>query len=291
MNNFKVGDIVVRKSYGGDIHFRVASISERSNTGPVYHLKGIFYRIEADSGSDDLIKQDTNVAYRAIEKEVYRAKNNMYRNTPIMQRVRGGFPLLRLFTEPGKILHIDADKRFLDMCLNHYKENGIPAVGKLAAESEQPGVVRRYLEAYRPNIVVLTGHDSYKKNSDKKNIGSYSNSKYFIESAKNARTYESNPGKLCIFSGACQSYFERIMNAGANFASSPGRIMINALDPSFVAKKVSTTDPRSVVTPKSAAALTISGRDGIWGINTKGQLKTGGLPDYVTFGPFARRRY
>ena len=38
---------------------------------------------------------------------------------------------------------------------------------------------------------------------------------------------ERNKNKLAIFAGACQSYYEEIMNAGANFASSPGRIFID----------------------------------------------------------------
>ncbi|HOJ12721.1 MAG TPA: sporulation peptidase YabG [Clostridiales bacterium] len=272
MYDFKVGDIVARKSYGGDIYFRIADIIEKSGGKQTYILKGLFYRIEADSNGDDLVKQDTGVAYRSIEKDIYTARNNMYRNASTMNRARI-FPFLRLSTEPGRILHIDADESFLNMCLRHYKEYRIPAVGKLAKESEQPGVVRKYLETYRPNVLVLTGHDSFKKNSDKNNIGSYSNSKYFIESARIARKYESNPDRLCIFSGACQSYYEQIMDAGANFASSPGRILINALDPAFVAQKISLTDSRTAVTPDKAVALTISGSKGIWGINTKGQLK------------------
>lgn len=125
----------------------------------------------------------------------------------------------------------------MNKCLRHYREYRIPAVGKLAKESEQLGVVRRYLETYRPNVLVLTGHDSFKKNSDKNNIGSYRNSRHFIESARMVRKYEPNPDRLCVFSGACQSYYELIMNAGANFASSPGRILINVLEPAFVAQK------------------------------------------------------
>ncbi len=41
-----------------------------------------------------------------------------------------------------------------------------------------------------------------------------------------------------IFAGACQSYFEAIISAGANFASSPARILIDFLDPIMVAEKL-----------------------------------------------------
>jgi len=63
---------------------------------------------------------------------------------------------------------------------------------------------------------------------------------------------------MCIFAGACQSYFEAIMQAGANFASSPGRININALDPAIVSEKVALTNKDNYVTPEEVSKLTIS---------------------------------
>ena len=47
--------------------------------------------------------------------------------------------------------------------------------------------------------------------------------------------------------GACQSYFEAIMEAGADFASSPGRILIDFIDPIIVAEKVATIDEHRFV--------------------------------------------
>ena len=81
-----------------------------------------------------------------------------------------------------------------------------------------------------------------------------------------------DPDKLCIFAGACQSYFEAIMEAGANFASSPGRININALDPALLSEKVALTDRRNYVTPEEVASIIISGSAGIGGIKTRGRL-------------------
>ena len=37
--------------------------------------------------------------------------------------------------------------------------------------------------------------------------------------------------QLVIFAGACQSHFESLIQAGANFASSPSRVNIHALRP------------------------------------------------------------
>ncbi|HEX2925089.1 MAG TPA: sporulation peptidase YabG [Ruminiclostridium sp.] len=102
---------------------------------------------------------------------------------------------------------------------------------------------------------------------------SYANSAYFIEAVRIARSYEPDPDKLCIFAGACQSYFEAIMQAGANFASSPKRILINALDPAIVAQKISVTANSVILSSRSVINLTITGGDGIGGKDTRGQMR------------------
>ena len=48
--------------------------------------------------------------------------------------------------------------------------------------------------------------------------------------------------------GACQSFFEAIMASGANFASSPARILIDFMDPLIVAEKIAITDRSRFVT-------------------------------------------
>jgi len=48
--------------------------------------------------------------------------------------------------------------------------------------------------------------------------------------------------------GACQSFFEAIMVSGANFASSPARILIDFMDPLIVAEKIATTSRNKFVT-------------------------------------------
>lgn len=119
---------------------------------------------------------------------------------------------------------------------------------------------------------MVTGHDSLKKGANPALIDSYRNSKYFIECVKEARKYQPDYDKLCIFAGACQSYFEAIMQAGANFASSPGRININALDPAIVSEKVALTNKENYVTPEEVSKLTVSGSKGVGGIKTRGHL-------------------
>ncbi len=60
------------------------------------------------------------------------------------------------------------------------------------------------------------------------------------------------------------------MEAGANFASSPGRILIHALDPAKVGDRIALTDSRVFVSPEQIARLTQSGSKGIGGVKSKG---------------------
>lgn len=268
MYNFRIGDIVTRKSYGGDILFRISDILNRLDQKPVYVLKGLLYRIDADSGGDDLVKQDRNYVYFNMQRQVAKIKMNAYRKI----LARDIFLLSRVRSRAGKILHIDSSRELLDMCVKHYEEAKLTVTTKLISEDKQPYIVRRLLEEHRPDILVVTGHDSLKKNAPVSSFDSYSHSRYFVQSVQEARKYEADFSKLCIFAGACQSYYEAIMQAGANFASSPGRIMINGLDPALVSEKVALTDYRQIVTPREIAEITVSGGQGIGGIDTRGHL-------------------
>jgi len=271
VNSLKIGDIVARKSYNADISFVIDRIEIGSNGKPVYILRGLLHRIQADTDDEnDLIKQTYRSAIESMKRNVIMAT----RHVPQYRRSN---PLLRYSpfrAKAGKILHIDSSREFIDICMQNYKKAGLHATSIHAEESKQPELIRGALGRYRPDILVVTGHDGIKKGSaDLNSINSYRNSKYYIQSVKEARNYEPNDDKLCIFAGACQSYYEGIMNAGANFASSPGRILINALDPAIVAEKVALTSSRTFVTPEQISRITVSGADGIWGKKTRGHLK------------------
>ena len=110
-------------------------------------------------------------------------------------------------------------------------------------EENVPLYIKEWLEEYRPNIVIITGHDAYYKHDGKKNnIEAYKNSGNFIKAVKEARIYESSHDKLIIIAGACQSDYEDLIKAGANFASSPKRVNIHALDPAIIATRMSLSD-------------------------------------------------
>ena len=123
----------------------------------------------------------------------------------------------------------------------------------------------KYLEDINPDIVVITGHDSDVKN----------NSNYFSEAIKVCRKYQRDYDKLIIIAGACQSNYEKLIKSGANFASSPKKVNIHALDPAIIALSLSLLDKTKSVELISLLEKTSNGKNGMGGVNTKGVMTTG----------------
>ena len=181
-----------------------------------------------------------------------------------------------VFGRPGKILHVDGDRDYLETCLKVYKQLNLDAVGKAVPENEQPGVIVDLVKETKPDIVVLTGHDSVIKDpSDYLDLNNYRNSKYYLESVENLRNYNSSYDELVIFAGACQSCYERILDVGANFASSPNRVLIHCLDPVFVCEKIAYTRIDKVVSITDVIENTITGIKGVGGLQTRGKYREG----------------
>lgn len=150
---------------------------------------------------------------------------------------------------------------------------GIRAVVKNIPENKQPKFVYNLLKIYQPDILVITGHDSMiRKEKGYYDIYNYRNSRFFLSTVLEARRYERDTNSdLVIFAGACQSYFEALIQAGANFASSPARILIDILDPLIVAKEVATTDNFKYVRIEDIENKLRDGRKGVGGIGAKGK--------------------
>ena len=143
-------------------------------------------------------------------------------------------------------------------------------------ESQVADNIMELLQKYKPNILVITGHDAYyKRKGDINDINAYKNSKYFADAIKKAREYENSHEKLIIISGGCGSYYEELIRAGANFASSPKRVNIHALDPAIIAGKMSLSDINKDIDLKDILDKTKYGKDGIGGIITKGTMYVG----------------
>ncbi len=266
MEKVKIGDIVGRKSYNKDILFRVKNIINTKN-GQIAILIGIVERVEADSElsdlekvSEDRIQADLSNIQKRIENKI---KELEILNTSTKKQVI-----------TGKILHLDGDKKYSEKSYRYYKKLGLNAIVKNIPEYKQPKIIYKLLKIYEPDILVITGHDGMLKKASRYNdLYNYRNSKYFIETVKEARRYDKeNNKKLVIFAGACQSYFEALICAGANFASSPGRILIDFMDPLIVAEKVATTEKYKYITIEDIENELRDGKQGVSGIGANGKM-------------------
>lgn len=278
MADIKIGDIVVRKSYGGDVYFKIIDILNRDGQEALAILKGIDHRLIADAPASDLEKpalEEVNADNMLYSKKV---NKNIKRILGERGGERGsrGFRADEVFGRAGKVLHIDADEEYMNTCIKTYKQLNIDVTAKLIDEPEQANMISGILNELKPDILVLTGHDGMLKGqSNYTDIGSYRSSKYFIEAVKAARNYEPSLDDLVIFAGACQSYFEAIIEAGANFASSPHRVLIHALDPVFVCEKVAFTSINKVLSIQETISNTITGIKGVGGLETRGKYRQG----------------
>src|SRR5699024_2758647 len=114
-----------------------------------------------------------------------------------------------------------------------------------------------------------------KQKGKKSELQSDRYSKYFLETVRNARDNVPNLDQLVIFASACQSHFESLIRAGANFASSPFRINIHALDPVYIAAKIAYTSFMDKVSVWDVLRNTLTGEKGMGGVETRGLLRTG----------------
>ena len=112
-----------------------------------------------------------------------------------------------------------------------------------------------------------------KKGTGYNDIYNYRNSKHFVNAVRKARENKNSKKDLVIFAGACQSYYEEIINAGANFASSPARILIDFLDPLIVAERVATTDWNKYLTIRDIEDELRDGERGVNGIGAMGKKR------------------
>ena len=262
MNKIKKGSAVVKQTGNNEIIFIVEKIiSEKKQKIAI--LKGLCIRIIEKIPVNNLELVDRKYVNKYIEdknkvleKRIYNRRNS-YNNM-----------------KTGKIVHLDGDRRYTEKSYKYYKKLGLSAVVKYIPEEKQEYVIKDLISKYRPDILVITGHDGMlKKGRNYSDIYNYMNSRFFVNTVKRAREHELGKN-LVIFAGACQSYFEALMDAGANFASSPARVLLDFADPLIVAEKIATTDSDYYVTINDIAGDLRDGKDGVGGIGAKGKKQS-----------------
>ena len=263
----KKGDIVGRISYGKDILFIVEQIIKSNTAVPIVILKGITHRIVADAPLNDLEIINRTRIVNSIKSLDFRLENRINKLHPHSKKniFKRTFSINnQKIIQTGTILHLDGDKKYSEKSAKYYKKMGLNAIVKNIPEYKQSSIVISLLTKYKPDILVITGHDGMiKHGSNYNDIFNYRNSKYFVDTVKQSRLWAKSEYDLVIFAGACQSFFEAIMEAGANFASSPARILIDFMDPLIVAEKVATTENYKYISINDIAHEL---RDGIRGI-------------------------
>lgn len=272
MSKIKKGDIVGRISYGKDIAFVVERII-KTNNKKFAILKGLTIRIQADSDLDDLELMESKQIeqhVRALEETVAK---RIQKHTSINAKKENYLFREKTIIYTGKILHIDGDKKYSEKSSRYYKKIGLNAIVKNIPERRQPYSVASLLQRYKPDILVVTGHDGMIRKGTKFNdLYNYRNSKYFIQTVQEARK-QNLKKDLAIFAGACQSYYEGLMMAGANFASSPARILIDFMDPLVVAEKIAITNSNKFVTIRDIESELRDGQRGVSGTGAQGKKK------------------
>ena len=165
MNKIKKGAIVVRKSHGKDIIFYVKRLI-KTKESTIAILRGLTERIEAYSDIDDLVLVEKDIIQKKLldEKEKIQKRVDKKYGIGIISKEESR---LKEKIITGKILHLDGDKRYSQKSYNYYKKLGLDATVKNIPEYKQPKVVYQLLKIYKPDILIVTGHDRDDKKRNK----------------------------------------------------------------------------------------------------------------------------
>lgn len=285
MHEVKPGDYVGRKSYGCDIVFRVKEVYENEQGVESARIVAMDVRLLAHAPVEDLEVLGADRVEAAVREIEERVRPQLVRSLQVRAQMRlarepgghesgaaaGGEGFREI---PGRVLHLDGDPNYLEQCLHYYRELGMSVTGLHVSEAEQPNQVVDLLKKHRPDVLVLTGHDGLPKGAESAyDLDKYYSSRFFVEAVERARDLRPEKDGLVIFAGACQSYYEAIIAAGANYASSPQRKLIHCYDPVFVAEKISFTPIGKVAAINEVIAATITGVGGVGGIETMGRFR------------------
>lgn len=264
--DFEVGDFVTRKSYNSDLIFRIERIKNKKAVLRSYKL-----RLMADAPLNDLIKiKDKD--HKSFKKELmlesieclHRQQKHMVLSSKLF---RNNSNQNSYQEHTVRVLHLDGDKDYLDLSLANYENLNINARGFFIQERGQPDQVCDLIKKHMPDILVITGHDGELDNQV------FHTSEFFVRSVDMARRIEKDLDQLVIFAGACQSDYKRLINSGANFASSPDNKLIHFLDPILVVEKIVFTSIREVIPVNDIINNTITGEGGIGGVETRGKMR------------------
>lgn len=268
---FRIGDLVTRIKYKKDIIFQIKKLYRNNHGVGNAILLAKDSRLVVTAPLNDLEKVTRDKLYNNLSSQKRLIFQNLHSNTREISISKDSG-----FKQRLKVLHLDGEKTYIDICQEVYNRSGLKSSCLSYPPQEQPKVLKDLLIKERPDFLVLTGHDSLKRDQDPKRMDSYWFSKDYVEAVKIARDYCRNYDDLVIYAGACQSYFEALMEAGANFASSPARINIYPSEPALIIALMTNESVSNYLDFKEIESNLPNGLKGIGGIQTKGKLRLGG---------------
>lgn len=166
--DISVGDLITRKSYAHDTVFRVIDVNERGVL-----LAGEDVRLIADAPLQDIVKVDETVRETLMEQADEKKAYAFWLFKQDYQLMKLKHTSMRIneehaFLLPAKVLHLDGDQTYLKKCIKAYQKLGIHVHGLHVKEEEMVSVVGDLIEKISPDIVVITGHDSYSEKKETK---------------------------------------------------------------------------------------------------------------------------
>jgi spore coat assemly protein len=268
---FKIGDLVTRIKYG-DIIFQLRKVyrDEKGTDNAILLAKDS--RLVVNAPLNDLKSVSQDLLFRNLNEQSNVVRNLQGRNLgDSAEEIK-----TKGFKKRIKVLHLDGEKTYIKICQDIYNKAGLTNVSASVPPQEQAKVVRELLIRERPDILVLTGHDALRRGQDPKRMESYWFSREYVEAVKVARNYARDMDDLVIVAGACQSYFEALIEAGANFASSPSRINIFPSEPALMVALLASEPVSKYLNYGVIEGTLPNGIKGTGGVQTKGKLRVGG---------------
>lgn len=250
----KINDYVVRISHNKDIIFK---IKEFKNNKVI--LNGVYTRLIADAAINDLELVSEEILARTDNQEY-----NYYES--MISTIKKESKEIN-----GKVLHLDSDIDYLKKCLKFYQDNNIYAYGVCLNEENMSQNIIELINQINPEVVVITGHDSYNKKG-LNDLNNYSHTLDYIKAVKLVRQ-KFSLDDIFIYAGACGSNFEALIASGANMASSITRDNIDAYDPAIIAYIASTTRITNLISLDKFKKISKSDNKVIGGIDSYGKMR------------------